>query len=80
MQQGNHDGGELGGLAVTALLVIAGVAVIFSKFSLSTLVACIQAPYTAAFRAFSDSLKFTICGLTSKSFGINSSYESLKIC
>ena len=29
-------------------------------------------------RAFSDSLKFLICGLTSKSFGINSPYESLK--
>ena len=29
-------------------------------------------------RAFSDSLKFLICGLTSKSFSINSPYESLK--
>ena len=49
MQQGNHDGGELGGLAMTALLVITGAAVILSKFSLPTLVACIQAPYIAAF-------------------------------
>ena len=49
MYQGRYNGGELVGLAVTALLVIAGVAVILSKFSLSTLVACIQAPYIAAF-------------------------------
>ena len=34
---------------MTALLVIAGVAVIFSEFFFFFLVACILAPYVAAF-------------------------------
>ena len=63
---------------MTALLVIAGAAIILSKFSLSTVVACFKHHTSLHSLAFSDSLKFPICGLTSKSFGINSPYESLK--
>ena len=49
MWQGGHAGVGLGGMTKFVLLVVASAAVILSKFSLSTLVACIQAPYTAAF-------------------------------
>lgn len=78
MWQSGHARVGLGGMTKFALLVVASAAVILSKFSLSTLLHAFKYLASLYSQALSDSLKFSVFRLTSRSFVINSPYESLK--
>ena len=78
MWQSGHPGVGSGGMTKFALLVIAGATVILFKFSFFTLLHAFENLISLHSLAFLDSLKSPTFGFSSKSFGINSLYESLK--